>query len=208
MRRGAKVTIAMPSTLWRLHTFDQIGGYTPQVLGAPRLVEAPGGPAVAFDGQQDGLVINCHPLAGAERFTVEMVFRPEPGGEREQRVLHLQETGSDSRLLIETRAPAEDHWFVDTFVKSGDASCTLYAEAYPHPFGPWYHVALVHDGRSLRHYVAGELELSGRLDFAPQGSGQTSIGVRLNRVSWFRGLVRAVCFTPLALAPEAFQLRA
>lgn len=196
-----------PSTLWTLDSLSQIGGHTPQVLGAPRLVEAPGGPAVAFDGQRDGLVIDCHPLAGADCFTVEMVFQPEPGGEREQRVLHLQEAGSDSRLLIETRAPAEDHWFVDTFARSGDASCTLYAEACPHPFGPWYHVALVHDGRTMRHYVSGVLELSGRLNFAPQRPGQTSIGVRLNRVSWFRGLVRAVGFTPLDLAPEAFRLR-
>ncbi len=197
-----------PSTLWTLDSLSRIGGHTPQVLGAPRLVAGPGGPAVAFDGQRDGLVIDCHPLAGADRFTIEMVFRPESGGEREQRVLHLQEAGSDSRLLIETRAPAEDYWFVDTFARSGDVSCTLYAEAHPHPFGPWYHVALVYDGRTMRHYVSGVLELSGQLAFAPQRSGQTSLGVRLNRVSWFRGLVRAVGFTPLDLGPEAFQLRA
>jgi hypothetical protein len=197
----------MSSTLWTLETLSQIGGHVPQVLGAPKLVETPGGPALAFDGRQDGLVIDCHPLAGAGRFTAEMVFRPEPGGEREQRVLHLQEVGSDSRVLIETRAPAEAYWFLDTFVKSGDTSCTLYAETYPHPFGPWYHVALVHDGQLMRHYVSGKLELSGWLAYAPQPAGRTSIGVRLNRVSWFRGLVRAVAFTPLDLSPEAFRLR-
>lgn len=194
------------SIQWTVDSLSQIGGYAPQVLGAPKLVAGPGGQVVAFDGLQDGLVFDCHPLAGADRFSVEMVFRPEPGGKREQRVVHLQEAGSHSRLLIETRVPADDHWFLDTFVRSGDASGTLYAEAFPHPFGPWYHVALVCDGKTMCHYVSGLVELSGRLDFAPQAAGQTSIGVRLNRVSWFRGLVKAVCFTPLALTPKSFQL--
>ena len=135
------------STLWNLDSLSQIGEHVPAILGAPRLVTDLAGRAVAFDGVQDGLVVDGHPLSGAGRFTVEMVFLPEPGGEREQRVLHVQESGSDNRLLIETRAPSRDHWFVDTFARSGKASCTLYAEAHPHPFGPWYHVALVNDGQ-------------------------------------------------------------
>lgn len=198
----------MPMTttiVWTLDNLAQIGGHTPQVVGAPRLLPA-GGPGLAFDGSHDGLVIGWHPLAGAASFTAEMVFQPQAGGEFEQRVLHLQEAGSDSRLLIETRAPTADHWFLDTFMKSGEATCTLFARDHLHPFGPWYHVALVYDGQEMRHYVSGGLELRGALAFSPPAPGQTSIGMRLNRVSWFRGLVRAVAFTPEPLAPDAFRL--
>ena len=35
--------------------------------------------------------------------------------------------------------------------------------------------------------------------------GQTSLGVRLNRVFWFKGDVREVRFTPAALGEEALQ---
>jgi hypothetical protein len=197
----------MTSAIWRLETLSALGGQTTQVLGAPRVIDSGYGRVVAFDGQRDGLIVPLVPLAGAGQFAVEMVFCPAPGGEREQRVLHMQEEGSENRALIETRLAGGGHWFVDTFLRSGAASQTLYAEACPHPFGPWYHVALVYDGAEMRHYVNGEQEMSGPMAFAPLSAGQTSLGVRLNRVSWFRGMIHAVSFTPRILSPSSFQLR-
>ena len=198
----------MTSVLWMLDNLATLGGQAPQILGAPRLVDTEHGPATAFDGQQDGLIVPVLPLAGAEHFTMEMFFCPAPGGEREQRVLHLQEDGSESRALIETRVADEAHWFLDTCIWSGPARHTLYAEASLHPFGPWYHVALVHAGAQMRHYVDGRQELSAAMPFEPFSVGKTSLGVRLNRVSWFRGIIRAVCFTPRVLSPASFELRA
>jgi hypothetical protein len=84
--------------------------------------------------------------------------------------------------LIETRVADAGHWFLDTFVRSGLASQTLYGERLPHPFGLWYHIALVCGGGEMRHYVNGQQEMGGTIDFVPLLAGQTSLGVRLNRV--------------------------
>ena len=45
----------------------------------------------------DGLQLDVHPLAGAETFTFEAIFRPD-GGNAEQRWFHLEQNpanGSD-----------------------------------------------------------------------------------------------------------------
>ena len=56
----------------------------------------------------------------------------------------------------------------------------------------------------MRHYIDGKLELSGKIAMKPFGSGRTSIGVRQNRVYWFKGAVRKVKFSHAALRPEQF----
>jgi hypothetical protein len=193
--------------IWEVDSLTALGGQPPEVLGAPHVINTAAGPAVAFDGRQDGLIVPVLPLAGAARFTMEMVFCPVAGGGREQRVLHVQADDSENRALLETRVADARHWFLDTFMRSDAASQTLYAEGHPHPFGPWYHVALVYDGMEMRHYVDGHSEMAGAMAFAPLAAGRTSLGVRLNRVSWFRGMIRAVCFAPLVLSPDSFQLR-
>ncbi len=70
--------------------------------------------------------------------------------------------------------------------------------------GKWYHVALVVDDGKIVNYVNGKVELEGDLDFGPINTGETSIGVRLNRVSWFKGAVYIVLITPRALKPDEF----
>jgi acetyl esterase/lipase len=48
----------------------------------------------------------------------------------------------------------------------------------------------------MSHYVDGRREASGPVAFKALGPGRTSIGVRQNRVSWFKGRIREVRFTP------------
>ncbi len=79
---------------WNIDNLSSIGGQRTTVVGAPRVIETTEGRAVEFDGSQDALFVEFHPLAGAERFTAEVIFRPDPGGSEEQRFLHLQENGS------------------------------------------------------------------------------------------------------------------
>jgi hypothetical protein len=122
----------------------------------------------------------------------------------EQRFFHMQEGGSESRVMFETRLVDDGRWFLDTFIKSGEQNVTLYASDDEHEIGPWYHAAIVVDGRSFQHFVNRRLELSEALQFIPQGSGRTSLGVRLNEVHWFKGAIRTVRFTPEALDPDAF----
>lgn len=189
----------MEQVEWVVAGTEDIGGHRPQVLGTPRAAEA----GVEFDGAGDGLVVDALPLAGWEQFTLEVVFRPAVGGLEEQRFVHLQEDGSPYRVLVETRLRG-DRWFLDTYIHTERADCTLYAEAFPHPVGPWYHAALCCDGDRMRHYVNGQPELEGAADFSPLGSGKTSLGVRLNQVCWYKGAIARLRFSHGVLAPEAF----
>ncbi len=73
--------------------------------------------------------------------------------------------------------------------------------AKTHPTGVWHSAALSFDGRTMRHYVDGREELAQELRFRPLGEGRTSIGMRLNRVFWFKGAIRTIRFTARALQP-------
>lgn len=192
------------SITWRIDQMNQIGGMPVSIIGNPTVIDAPGSKAILFDGMDDGLLVNSNPIEGARAFTVEAVFRPDANGAKEQRWLHIQNNTGDNRVLLEIRL-TDDQWFLDTFIKSGENSRTLYAENFKHPVGAWYHVALVYDGTEMRHYVDGKEELSGRLTIAPLNSGQTSIGVRMNHVYWFKGAIRKARFTPRALSPKDFM---
>jgi lysophospholipase L1-like esterase len=189
---------------WKFDSVDQIGGLRGEKIGHPQVIDTPAGRGVLFDGVGDGLVANTNPLAGATAFTVEAVFRPDAGGTFQQRWFHIQETANDNRVLLETRLTG-DQWFLDTFIKSGENKLTLYSENFKHKTGEWYHVALVFDGTTMRHFVDGKEELSGPLLIRPLGDGSTSIGVRMNRVFWFKGAVRKTRFTRRALAPHEFM---
>lgn len=189
---------------WKINRADKIGGQATETLGNPQVVGTPAGHAVLFDGVDDGLVVHTNPLAGATAFTLEAVFRPDAGGAFEQRWFHIQEEAHDNRVLLEIRLTG-DEWFLDAFIKSGDNKRTLYSENFKHKAGEWYHVALTFDGVTMRDFVDGKEELSGPLTIQPLGSGSASIGVRLNRVFWFKGAVRKARFTPRALSPKEFM---
>lgn len=189
--------------IWRFDRIDRIGGYTVKVLGNPRVIETPLGKAVAFNGAGDALFLGVHPLAGAENFTWEVIFRPDEGGAPEQRFFHLQEDGSDNRMLFEIRVVG-NQWCLDSFAKSGTESKALLDRAKLHPLGTWYHAAAVYDGHQFSNYVDGVLEGSGEVHLMPQKAGQCSIGVRFNKVNYFKGAVLTARMTPRALAPAEF----
>lgn len=191
---------------WQLTRLDAIGENKPTIVGSPRLIETPNGNAIEFDGQS-GLFLETNPLAGLKQFTAEVIFQPYAAGAKEQRFLHFQENGSENRLLFEIRLADDNRWFLDTFIKSRDGNYTLYTEKFPHPLGPWYHAAVLMDGTTMRHYVNGVQEMETPITFTPQDNGRTSIGVRINRVSWFTGAVRRVRITPRVLTPQEFLPR-
>ncbi|MBN1780555.1 T9SS type A sorting domain-containing protein [bacterium] len=191
---------------WEIDNISSVAGYSTTVLGNPVVVEDDG-KAVEFDGVDDGLIVNANPVAGAQAFTVEVIFKPYASASPdniEQRFVHMQES-DDRRLLIELRLTGDGHWFLDTFIKDGASSRTLYAENFPHPAGEWAHAALVYDNGMMRHYVNGAEEMSGQVLYAPMQSGQTSIGVRLNQRSWYKGAIRLLRVTHHVLSPEEFM---
>jgi hypothetical protein len=198
------VTNAAPaSETWTFDRIDRVGGHRTTVLGAPRVIDAAGGKAIAFNGVDDALFVDVHPLAGAKEFTWEVLFRPDSGGRPEQRFFHMQEKGTQTRLLFEIRIIG-DRWCLDSYAHSGNAGLTLIDRGKLHPLDRWYHAALVYDGRELRNYVDGVLEGKGAVELKPQGAGQTSVGVRINRVDYFKGAVRLARMTRRALSPAEF----
>jgi PelA/Pel-15E family pectate lyase len=195
-------SVAAPAaTLWPVNSLKRIGGHPVTVLGSPRVVETSAGEAVEFDGADDGLILEVNPLAGLERFTVEIVFEPAADGAEEQRFLHFEEAVTGNRALVELRLLPGASWCLDTFLRHGEASLTLIDRAVLHPAGRWHAAALSFDGKVMTHYVDGVRELSGEVAFKPLGPGQTSIGVRLNKRSWFKGRIRTIRITAAALPP-------
>ena len=82
----ATLVAQMPSgaILWTFDRLDNIGGVMTTVEGNPKIVETPLGKAIEFDGVDDAVWIEKHPLAGAATFTFEAIYRPD-GGAFEQR---------------------------------------------------------------------------------------------------------------------------
>ena len=194
--------LAADEEVWTFDRVDRIGGHPTTVLGNPRVVETPLGKAVEFDGVDDALMVDVHPLAAAATFTWEAIFRPD-GGRAEQRWFHLQETGSENRMLFEIRV-SDGRWYLDSYGHTGEAQRALMNRERLHPVGQWYHVAAVYDGREFSNYVNGERENVAEIQFAPQRAGRTSIGVRMTLVDYFKGAIRVARFTRRALKPSEF----
>jgi hypothetical protein len=195
--------------VWKFERLDKIGGLPITVLGHPHVIKTPLGKAIQFNGVDDALFIPEHPLAGAGIFTFEAIFRPERGGAPEQRWFHLAEqdpqTGkdTDTRVLFEIRVIG-DRWCLDAFLHTPAADKALLFRDKLHPLDVWHHVAMVYDGQEFRSYVNGEVQGRAMIHFEPEGPGHSSVGVRMNKVNYFKGSVREARFTRRALAPEQF----
>lgn len=185
--------------IWKFDDLQKIGGHPAKVLGHPRVVNG----AVEFNGIDDALFLDVHPLAGADAFTLEVIFRPDLGGNPEQRFFHLQERDTDNRMLLEIRVIG-DQWCLDSFVFSSSGSKALLDRTRLHPLGAWYAVAMVYDGRWFRNYVNGVEQGAAEIHFTPQGAGRTSAGVRINLVDYFKGAIREARMTRRALKPAEF----
>ncbi|MEN3322771.1 LamG-like jellyroll fold domain-containing protein [Mariniflexile soesokkakense] len=189
---------------WRVDNLSLIGGNNIQVIGNPKIINTEIGDAVEFNGINDGLIVNNHPVSGATAFTIEIIFKPYSGGAIEQRFLHLQQD-DNNRILIELRNNNNANWSLDTFIKSGSSSQALLDYAFVHNLNEWVHAALVFKDGRMAHYINGEKELEGTVNYQVVNSGQTSLGVRMNQVSWFKGVIHTVKVTHEALNPEGFM---
>jgi len=203
--------VAAEPAIWRLDRADRVGGHSMEALGAPKTSEAPGGKALWFNGATDGLYVPVNPLEGLESFTVEALFNPDAEGPKEQRFLHLQDNidaaaDAGSRALLEIRL-ADGTWALDGFVFSSTTKerLVLFDATKRHPAGRWTWVALVYDHGQLATYVNGVKELDGKVAFPPTGPGRVSLGVRQNKVSWFKGGLAEVRWHATAIPAEKLQ---
>lgn len=196
------------SVIWKINSLDKIGGNEITIFGNPQIVETPEGKAIRFNGIKDGIIVHANPLNGVSSFTLEVLFKPDTSAiseNKEQRFVHIQNPGKESRrMLIELRLTDDNKWFLDTHINTDSASRTLYAEKFIHPLNEWYHAALVYENGCVRHFVNGIEEMSGHVKFIPISNGNVSIGMRMNKRSYFKGEIKLVRFTNYALHPDQF----
>jgi hypothetical protein len=185
---------------WAIDNLQSIGGHRTSIIGAPAVIDTPAGKAVQFDGNDDALFVEHHPVSGLSQFTAEVVMRPDPGGAQAQRYFHMQEEGG-GRVLFETRLFG-NNFAADVFVESKAGEYALYDAKKLHPLGAWYSIAVVMDGKRARHFVNGVEESNVALGWSAQGQGRTSIGVRITRMYYFKGAIRLARITPRALSPD------
>lgn len=187
--------------LWNMSDFLNTEASV-RLAGNPKLIEYKKDKALVFNGLNDGIFLNEMPLANLNEFTIEVLFYPESGGNFEQRFFHTGEIRGD-RVLLEIRTTATD-WYFDAFVQSGNQKMTLIESKLLHPLDQWYYVAYVVDHGKLCTYINGEKELEGAITFSPIQTGKTSIGVRLNEQSWFKGAISQIRISPKALKAKDF----
>jgi len=202
------VLLALPARAQEVWRFDQtasLGGHSTKVLGAPKVIDTEIGKAVTFNGVDDALFVGVHPLAGAATWTWEMIFKPDPDGKPEQRIFHLQSvdpaTGADfpnERMLFEIRI-VKGQWCLDSFATAGGQSRTLLDCEKLHPFGQWYRVTAVYDGKRLHNYVGDELQGEGELNLPLERPGRASVGTRIDLRDYYKGAMYEARFTRKAL---------
>lgn len=194
--------------IWNLETLENIGGYSTEVVGKPEIIKSQTECYVQFNGNDDALLVKANPLKNTDTFTIEIIFKPDYSADSkniEQRFVHIQNMlNENSRILIELRLTNDRQWFLDTFIKSDDSQLTLYAEKFPHPCNLWYHAALVYENGTMKHYVNKIEELTGAVNYIPIVEAHTSIGVRINHISWFKGGIKVIKFSNKALTPADF----
>lgn len=204
--------LAQKPIVWRFDNLTQIGGNKATVVGSPKIIDTDLGKAVHFEGNNstgDALFFDTAVLTGAGPYTWEVIFRPATGGRPEQRFFHLQEEGSQSRRLFETRL-VDGKWCLDSFGATYAAgqpprTATLLKCDAEHlfPLDQWHVASAVYDGKTLRNYVDGILqnELAVKLD--PLGKGGTSVGTRYNKRDFFTGDIYSARFLSNAVPVSA-----
>jgi hypothetical protein len=198
-----------PAEIWMFNQTSALGGHPTEVLGHPQVIATPLGSAVHFNGIDDALFVAVHPLAGAETWTWDIIFKPDEDGAPAQRFFHLSvldpATGKDlnDRLLMEIRI-VNGQWCLDSFAMANGQSRALLDCEKLHAFGRWYRVTAVYDGKTLSNYVGDELQGEGSVQLSPQRPGHSSVGVRINLKDHFKGAVYEARFTRHALAPADF----
>jgi Concanavalin A-like lectin/glucanases superfamily len=178
-----------------------------KVLGSPTVAKSAGFEGMVFDGVDDGLVADCNPLCGVNSFAIEVLIAPAAGGPEEQRFLHIEDEAG-RRTLLELRMVGTDAWTLDTFLHEDDSNRrALIDRTKTHSANRWTWVALRYDGTTMQHFVDGVLEAEGPVALRPFSTGRVSVGMRLNQVSWYKGLIGEVRVHRAPLPVEDLQRR-
>lgn len=181
--------------IWKIKDPNLVGGMMPLVLGNPVIKAEGKDSSIYFNGIDDGLIVPAIPIEGWSTFTIEVLFKPESDGPIAPRFIHFEDTALN-RGTLELRLTKNGQWYLDAFLKNGKTNkgFTLIDSTKLHPTGSWYWAALVYNDKKMSSYINGKKELEGEIDFPSMTKGKISLGVRLNKVNWFKGQIREIRF--------------
>jgi hypothetical protein len=196
---------------WCLNNLEEIGGHPVSIIGNPEVVETEIGKAIKFDGDGDQLLVDFNPLGNTKEFTVEVVFKaaacfPENA---KPRFIHFQDPNDSiaKRLMIELRLNEKNECYLDAFLRTDTGSLVLIDENLVHPTETWLHAAVTYKNHRLTSYINGEIQLSGEIGYKEafiNPAGKVAIGGRMNQENWYRGLIKTLKISKIALKPEEF----
>lgn len=198
--------IVLFTIIWHLSNTIHIGEFKPIVLGNPNIKVEGKDSSIYFNGVNDGLVIPTVPIKGWSNFSIEVLFKPDNDGPPTPRFIHIEDSASN-RVTVELRLTKNGQWYLDGFLKNGSTKkgLTLIDSNKLHPTGKWFWAALVYEGKKMSTYINGQKELEGEIDFPPMIKGNMSLGMRLNKVDWFKGQLREIRFHSEAIDAKDLQ---
>ena len=200
------VLVSPPTVTWHLKNTTHIGEFSLTTLGNPFVKVEGKDSSIYFNGINDGLVVPTIPIEGWSAFTIEVLFKPDSDGSPAPRFIHCEDTASN-RLTFELRLTKNEQWYFDGFLRNGKTKkgLALIDSTKQHPANKWHWAALIYDGHKMYSYINGQKELEGEIDFPSMTKGSTSLGVRLNKVNWFKGQIREIRFYPEAMEAKSLQ---
>lgn len=193
---------AQKQIVWSAESYPEIT----ELCGEPKIIQTTLGPAVEFDGVDDGVFLGDVPIKGMKEFTIEMIFKPYGDAAFEQRFMHMG-AYSGARIMFESRVNPDNTWYFDAFVHLGEKakSKALIVPELTHLCDRWYNLTLTCDKTGIKSYVNGILQQEFALPYeAVINEGVTSIGVRQNKVCWFKGAIYKLRITEAVLDPSEF----
>ena len=194
-----------------LDDLSEINGHTVQKFGNPEVVETEIGPAIDFDGTEDGIYILTNPIGSAKYFTIETIVKPRDvfPENTDPRYFHIEDgDNSNRRITMELRLNDKHEWYFDGFLKAESVSVGLMDENITHPIDSWEHMAITYDNGLFRTYVNYTMELESNWGphFLPLGGNtKMSVGMRMNKVNYFNGIFQRIRVTQAVLDPSEFM---
>lgn len=202
--------------IWTIDNLTTIGGYNVTTYGKPKMISTEYGNVLEFNasavsapatGTGDRIQIKGNPLGtSSSEFTIEMIFMPyATTTDFAPRIFHLCRPDSMSGprvMTMEIRSTST--WTTDFYIKSVTGSGVMGTTSYP--TGRWMHMAMTYKNGVLKGYVnrAADVSYTGNLYTGMSATAEVSLGGRMNNVNYFKGAIRKLIFTPIALDPSQF----
>jgi hypothetical protein len=212
------IVVAANPVIWNIDNLSAIGGYNITVYGNPKIISTDKGNALEFNAGAvtapatntgDRIQIKGNPLGTSNsEFTIEMIFKPyTTTTDFAPRIFHICRTDSMSGPRVMTmEIRSTNTWTTDLYNKSVTGTGMMGTTHYP--TDQWMHLAMTYKNNVMTGYVNGVLDVtqSGNAYTGLPATAEVSLGGRMNNVNYFKGAIRKLIFTPLALNPSQFTM--